>query len=161
MKTLQFVSGSATTTFNAPNEFVLQLPRNGFRSDNDECALTSMTLQYSWPNISAALGNNQFSYSFTGEAPFPVIMGDGIWQFSDIRAYFKQVMLLNKHYLVDSNGQNVFFIDFVVNPVLYCLSLTVKPPPTSLPEGWTNPGGLDLFSSLPQLHIPAGFSTIR
>ena len=156
MKTLQFVAGSVTTTFNHPNEFVLKLPRNGFRSDNDECALTSMTLQYSWPNISAALGNNAFSYSLNGT--HPVVMGDGIWQFSDIRAYFQQVMTQNNHYLLDKTGLQVFYIDFVVNPVLYCLSVTIKPVPSTLPDGWTNPG--ILLGALPQLNIPAGFSSL-
>ena len=118
--------------------------------------MSSITLQYSWTNISVQLGNNAFSYILEGE--HPVVMGDGIWQFSDIRNYFQQVMVQNLHYLIDAAGQKVFYIDFIVNPVLYCLSLTVKQVPTTLPEGWTNPG--ITLGAFPQLKIPAGFTTV-
>ena len=158
MKSLQFVAGSTTTKFVEPNEFILTLPRNGYRtSGSDECAMSSMTLQYSWPNISATLGNNAFSYML-GAVEYPVVMGDGIWQFSDIRDYLQQVMAQNLHYLIDASGQKVYYLDFIVNPVLYCLSLTVKRVPTVLPAGWTNPG--ITLGAYPQLKIPAGFTTV-
>lgn len=155
---LQIVSGSSTTTFTYPNLFTLQLPSYGFTSGNDEISLKSLTLYYSWPNISAAKGNDSFSYLLNGTS-FPVVMGDGIYSFADINAFLTQVMIANGHYLVDTNGTNQIFMTLIVNPALYCLSLNISPVPATLPDGWSNPGGLTLGSTM-QLVIPAGMSKL-
>jgi len=151
------VAGSATTTFDGLNTFRLQLPASGFRTGRDEIALKSMSLHYSWPNVSTRLGNNSFSYKWGGVS-YPVVMDDGMFQFADIMDYLQQVMVKNGHYLKDANGRNVYYIHFIVNPVLYCLSLTVTPVPSTLPVGWTNPAALVLSGLTPQLVIPAGLT---
>jgi hypothetical protein len=69
-------------------------------------------------------------------------------------------MTQNGYYLVDNNGQRVFYITLLVNPTLYCLSLIVTPLPATLPAGWTNPAGVVLGVAGPQLVIPAGFDTV-
>jgi len=153
------VAGSATTTFDGINTFKLQLPASGFRTGRDEIALKSMSLFYSWPNVSTMLGNNSFSYIWGGTS-YPVVMADGMWQFADILDYLQQVMVKNGHYLKDQNGLNVYYIHFIVNPVLYCLSLTVSPVPSSLPYSWTNPAALPLTGLTPQLVIPASLSKL-
>ena len=158
-RTIQLVAGSGTTDFDGVNTFKLQLPASGFRTGRDEVALKSMSLFYSWPNVSAMLGNNSFSYTWGGTS-YPVVMADGMWQFADIMDYLQQVMVANGHYLKDQNGLNVYFINFRVNPVLYCLSLTVTPVPSSLPAGWTNPAGLPLTGLTPQLTFPQSMSTL-
>lgn len=153
-RTLQLVSGSNTTRFTYPNKFTLSLPSSGFRTANDEVALKSMSLYYSWPNISAVQGNNSFSYRWGGTT-FPVVLADGIWQFHEIMAYFQQVMYQNGHYLIDAAGTTQYYINFVVNSVLYCLSLVVTPLPSSLPAGWSNPANVVLSGQTPQLIIPS------
>ena len=158
-RSIQVVGGSSQVTFTAPNKFMVRLPASGFRTGKDECAMKSLTLYYSWPSVSAALGNNAFSYIWNG-VEYPVVLADGIWNFSDIQAYLELVMTQNGHYLLDA-GTKVFFIQFVANPVLYCLSLTVTPVPSALPTDWTNPTGTALFGRTPQLKIPSGgFATL-
>ena len=158
-RTIQLVAGSGTTSFDGVNTFKLQLPASGFRTGRDEVALKSMSLFYSWPNVSTMLGNNSFSYIWGGTT-YPVVIADGMWQFADIMDYLQQVMVKNGHYLKDANGLNVYYINFTVNPVLYCLSLTVTPVPSSLPAGWTNPAGLILSGQTPQLVIPQSMSKL-
>jgi hypothetical protein len=159
-RSLQIVSGATTTTFTSPNQFTYNLPSYGFKSGRDEVAMKSLTVYYSWPNISAAKGNNAFSYYWPATGlTYPVVLADGIWQFSEIRSYLEQVMTQNGHYLVDSGGNNRYYISFIVNPVLYCLSLTVTPLPATLPAGWSNPNVVNLTTAAgntPQLIIPAG-----
>ena len=156
---IQLVEGSPSTTFVAPNKFILRLPNTGFRTGKDEVALKSLSLQYSWPNISAAKGNNQMSYIWGG-VTFPVIFGTGMWQFATMQEYLETVMVKNNHYLVDQNGLKRFYIQWVVNPVLYCLSLTVTPVPAALPAGWTNPAAVVLSGLTPQLVIPASLTRL-
>lgn len=154
-RSIQVVGGAYKTTFTAPNTFTVGLPSSGFRTGKDECALKSLTLYYSWPNISQAQGNNSFSYIWNGTT-FQVVLADGIWNFSDIQAYLQQVFLQNGHYLVDASGAKQFYVNLVANSVLYALSLTVTPIPTVLPTGWTNPAAVTLSGMTPQLVIPAG-----
>jgi hypothetical protein len=61
-KSIHIVEGAAGTTFEYPNKFTLRLPASGFRTDRDEVALRSLSVYFSWPNISAEKGNNTFSY---------------------------------------------------------------------------------------------------
>lgn len=158
-QSIQIVSGSTTTTFTNPNLFTLQLSSYGFTTSGlDEVALKSMTLYYSWPNISAAKGNSSYSYMMNGTA-YPVHMGDGIYSFADLNAFLTQVMVTNGHFLVDEYNVNQVFISLIVNPVLYRLSLTVTPVPSTLPTGWTNPASLTLGSQF-QLTIPAGMQDL-
>jgi len=158
-RSIQISGGSRQVTFTAPNRFSVKLPASGFRTGRDECALKSLTVYYSWPNISAAMGNNQLPYIWEGTV-YSVVLADGIWNYSDLQAYLELVMLQNGHYLVDAGGVNQFYIQLVANPVLYALSLTVRPVPTSLPVGWTNPAALALTGNTPQLRILPVMTTL-
>lgn len=158
-RTLQVVSGASGTAFTSPNMFETRFPASGFRTGKDEVALKSLTLQYSWDNVSAAKGNNAFSYIWGG-VTYPVVLGDGIWSYTNIQEYFEQVMRQNGHYLVDADGEPVYYIQMALNDVLYCISLTVTPVPSVLPTGYTNPAGVTLSGNTPQLVIPASFSSL-
>jgi hypothetical protein len=151
-RSIQVAGGASQVTFTAPNKFTVRLPASGFRTGKDECALKSLTLHYSWPNVSAAMRNNQLPFKYEN-VNYSVVLDDGIWNFSDIQAYLEQVMMQYGLYLVNAAGVNVFFISLVANPVLYSLSLTITPVPTALPTGWTNPAGLVLTGKTPQLRI--------
>lgn len=157
-RSIQIVAGSFTSTFTYPNIINYLLPGTGYHSGRDEVALKSVNLYYSWPNISAALGNNSFSYIWNGTT-FPVIMADGIYAFSDIQNYFQQVQIANGHFLMNGTIQQ-FYISLVVNPVLYSLSLTCTPLPTVLPANWTNPNAVVLSGMTPQLVIQGGISSV-
>ena len=163
-RNVQIVTGSSTATFTAPNLITYQLPGMGFVTGRDEVAMKSLTVYYSWPNVSQALANNTYSYIWPATGlTYPIVMSDGIYQFADLLSYLQQVMVQNGHYLVDSNGLNVFFLNIVVNPVLYCLSLIVTPLPPSLPTNWTNPGAVNLSAAGgngPQLVIPTTIATL-
>jgi hypothetical protein len=158
-RSVQIVAGSSTTTIVAPNTFTYRFPASGFKSGKDEIALKSLTIYNSWPNISAAKGNNAYSYVWPGQGSFPVVVADGIWSFAEFYVYLQEVMKANNHYLVDATGHEQYFLTLTVNPALYCLSLVADPLPTTLPAGWTNPGAVDLTAAAgntPQLVIPAG-----
>ena len=165
-KTIQIVSGANNVTFDGVNKFTLQLPQSGLRTPSQETwevALKSMSVWYSWFNISALKGNNTFSYTWADGTNKVVVVQDGIWSYGEIRSYLKQQMFANGHYLLDSNGRETYYLDLVLNPALYCLSLTCTPLPAALPADWTNPAAVNLVTcagKAPSLTISSnGFDT--
>ena len=160
-RSVQIVAGSSTCQFTAPNKFTYRLPQSGYKSGRDEVALKSMTVYFSWPNISAAKGNNSMSYIWQGNT-YPIVVADGIWSFAEFSSYMQQVMKQNGHYLVDDANSDVYFLTITVNPALYCLTLVADPIPTSIPIGWSNPAAVNLTvtpGQTPQLVIPTGLTT--
>ena len=71
-------------------------------------------------------------------------------------------MISRNHYLVNTAGANVYYLDIAENAVLYCLSITATPLPVNLPAGWTNPG-INLTTAagrIPRLVVPFGTSAL-
>ena len=161
-KSIHIVEGAAGTTFEYPNKFTLRLPASGYSANRDEVALRSLSVYFSWPNISAEKGNNTFSYIWPdGSVTKQVVMADGIWTYGDVQSYLQQVMREAGHYLLDQSGLPVYYISLQLNQTLYCLSLIATPLPAALPSGWTNPAAVNLTaaaSKCPQLVIPASLS---
>ena len=140
---VRIVHNGPNVTYIAPNVWKFVLP-SGWISQNDSIALESLFIYYSWKNITALKQNNSFSYIWTDGVNYPVVLADGIYQYSDINGYLEAVMETNGHYLVDSEGNNVYYLNLVANPVSYCVSFASIPVPSSLPTGYTNPSGMTL-----------------
>lgn len=122
---------------------------------NKRIALSQLIMPYSFFNITSLYGNNTFSYK-VGGVDFPITIPDGFYSVSDIQGFFEFTMKANGHYLVDSDGTDIFYIRFDVNLVVYGITLTATPVPASLPAGWTNPAAsLVLDGFVPQLVVPS------
>jgi hypothetical protein len=55
-------------------------------------------------------------------------------------------MIKNGHFLVDSNGNYVYYLEIVYNVSYYGFQLNSFQLPTSLPAGWSNPTGVIKFT---------------
>lgn len=156
-KSVQISTGSSAVVFTSPNLITYTLPSTGYIAGKDEVALKSLTIYYSWPNISAALGNNTFSYIWPATGlTYSVVIADGIYQFSDLNNYLQQVMFANGHYLLDANSNPVYYITLILNTVIYCITMQITPLPATLPASWTNPTSVNLATAAnrtPQLLI--------
>lgn len=128
------------------NKLVYQFP-NSILFKNTYVALQSASLYYSWFNISSALGNNVLSFNFpntsgamvTRTITFP----DGIYEISDLNAYFQFYCLENGYYYttpVLAGGQNVFYMTLEVNLSRYAIQINAYTTPNSGAGG--NPDGL-------------------
>jgi hypothetical protein len=122
---------------------------------------------YSWYNISVALQNNIFQYTWSTDGTtisntYDVVIPDGTYNISDINAFLQNEMINNGDYLIDASGNYVYYLDMVVNAVEYGIQLNSFAVPTALPSGWTNPAGLvfPTTSFTPQFIIPASFNKI-
>lgn len=83
-----------------------------------------------------------------GGTVIPVTVPDGYYSLAILNAYLQFVMQQNGHYLVDPNGNYVYYLEFVTNPNNYRLEIhswslpTVAAWNTMQANGWTNPGGV-------------------
>jgi hypothetical protein len=126
------------------NKLVYNFPNSVLFKDS-YIAVSSISLYYSWFNITSALGNNTFSYTWVSGATtttYAVTIPDGIYEIATLNQYLQFVFLTNGHYLLNSTGQNVFYAEFLVNPSRYAVQINTFLFPTALPTGYTNPAGL-------------------
>lgn len=122
-------------------------------------AVSKIQIYYSWQNINTYYNNDTLSIIFptaATTATLSITIPNGTYSIADLNAYLQSQMIANNYYLVDSGGNNVFYIELVENAVRYSVQLNTFPVPTSLPSGWTNPGyTLPTTAYTPQLVVPA------
>jgi hypothetical protein len=129
----------------------------------DKIALDSLSMYYSWPSITSTNGNNTFQYvwPFNSSTTTTVTVPDGFYTIEDLNAYLQYIMIANKHYLVDSSGNYVYYLNFSTNSVRYAVQLDVSPLPTALGT-YTYPSGatwtLSGTATYPQIVIPSSNS---
>lgn len=154
------VPGTNNTTFE------YNFPGGGINlKPHTKIALASITLYNSTPNISAALGNNTFSYMWVNDISFSVVMPDGFYEISDMNNFLHQTMLNNKHYLTEvSTGDAVWFLTMSVNASTYKIDFLAYPMDSTtyvVPTNYTNPSSgatvwtVPVTSKNPQFIIPA------
>lgn len=154
-------SQNGTYTYKFPNS--VQFP-------NHEIAISSLTMYFSWANITPLYANQTFSYSWvsgTTTTKYTVVIPQGLYEIKDINNYLQYVMIQNGTYLINSAQKNVYYAEFLVNPNVYSIQLNTFPVPTSLPSGWSTPvanpqtgaagfpaGGFPTTTFNPEIEIP-------
>jgi hypothetical protein len=128
-----------------------------FQVDDDmDVMLSSAQIPYSIFNITSTYNNNKLIIGFpTGAATnsyttFNITFPDGFYLVSDIRYYIQQFCITNGLYLINANGENVYYIDFQTDTTYYANQILLFTVPRSLPVGWTQPSnwiGYSTFSS--------------
>lgn len=111
----------------------------------DKIALSNAQIPYSNFNIMSQYNNNRFTYSgFGSPTVFNVTFPDGFYSVEDMNYYFQQVMIINGHYLVNQEGEYVYYMKISTNQNRYRIQLDLFDVPTVLPTGWTNPSGWNI-----------------
>jgi len=111
---------------------------------NARIALSSITLPYSWFNISPQWANQTLTIywvSGTTITAYPLTIPAGFYLTSDINNYIQQVCILNGLYLINASGQFVFYIAVTTNVNAYANQIILTSIPNSLPTGFTAPSG--------------------
>ena len=148
---------NSSLVYNFPNSVVLR---------DKYIAVSQIITYYSWFNIQKSYNNNTFYYWWTSGAvttKYTVEIPDGIYDIKDINAYLQWTMINNGHYLINSSGDNVYYVEFIVNPNRYAIQLNTFLVPLALPAGWTQPAnfaGFPLIVENPKVDIPVNFSSI-
>jgi hypothetical protein len=144
------------------NNSVLQynFPNSVYLKD-EYIAVQQISLYNSVFNISSALNNNVFSYTWIDGLTYQVVMtASGIHlSLAQLNSYFQSVMIANKHYYTLS-GQNVYLMEILVNQSSYafqinCFATSVAIATANswvIPVGatWVNPTN----SIVPMVNVP-------
>lgn len=139
------------------NQITINLPFP-IQAQNMYVALAKGYFYYSNPNCAPQYHNQTYQYIWVDGSVNTVTMPAGNYQFSDMLGFFQLIMTQNTHYLIDNNGNQVFYLSFVLNQILYALTFTALPVPSVLPAGWSLPPGatwvLPAMPTTPQFVIP-------
>lgn len=153
------------------NTLVYKFPRS-VQFKNAEIAVSQISMYYSWYNISSALGNNVFTYKWIDENSYTITIPDGLYEISDVNAYFQSEMIKNNHYLANASGDYVYYINMEVNQSRYAIQINTFEVPTaaeataaSLTDPSTNfvfrDNGANTNNNYnPKVTIPSGFNNI-
>lgn len=130
-------------------------------------AVSSISMYYSWFNITQEYQNNTLTYTWTywdgqGDVTntYTITIPDGLYQVADINQYCQFVMINNGTYWIDSNGDYVYPFDLAVNPTRYAVQLNTYLIPDTLPTGASVPSNFPGWPGDPQNSVvttPANF----
>jgi hypothetical protein len=112
--------------------------------EGSEIALSSITMPYSWFNITTAYNNNTFQIIWHGTTTttYTVVLPNGFYLISDINNYLENFMILNSLYLIDSStGNYIFYLQLFTSSTYYSNQILSFAVPSSLPSGYTAPVG--------------------
>ena len=122
----QFVLNSNNIVQDGQNNKLLYQFPNSVLFKANSIAVSSVSMYYSWFNISSALGNNTFTYSWTSgttTTTYSVVIPDGLYEIAQLNSYFQFVMISNDTYLIDSSGKYVYYAELILNPTRYAVQL--------------------------------------
>ncbi len=147
------------------NKLVYKFP-NSIQFKDKFIAVTSISMYYSWFNISSQYSNQTFTYTWTSGATtttYTITIPDGLYEISDINAYAQYIMIQNGTYWIDSDSLNVYPFDFVVNANRYAIQLNTYLIPTSTPSGASTPSNFAGWPTTTQntvITTPSSFNLI-
>jgi len=145
--------------------YKFDFPQGAVTFKEDQIAVESISIYYSWFNITSATTSSQYNNnSFQivwyngGPTTYDVVLPDGYYEITDINAFLQYFCVQNDLYLIDGSGNYVYYLELQLNPTYYAVQLNAFPIPTALPGGWSAPPGWPGFPAVattPQLVIPA------
>jgi hypothetical protein len=148
----------------ANNKLVYKFPSSVMLKDKF-IAVSSVSMYYSWYNITANSNNNIIKYTIiVGSVPttYTVTIPDGIWDIVAINNLLQYNMINNGTYFVFGE-KNVYPFEITLNVNRYAVQLNTYIIPTTLPSGYATPpnfpGMPDYFFNT-QVEFPDAFNKI-
>jgi hypothetical protein len=133
--------------------------------ENSEICISTLSIPYAWFNITEANNNNAFNIIDWNNNTINFVLPNGFYQQSDVQNYIQQYCLNNNLYLIDANGDYVFFLVISVNTSYYANQLLTFVVPTAVQfqptvvgnpyYGWSAPSGFvfPTVATAPSLQI--------
>jgi hypothetical protein len=104
------------------NKLIYHFP-NSVNLTNKYIAISQINMYYSWFNITQAIGNNKFSYTWTSGAittVYNVVIPDGLYEIAEINSYLQFFMISAGTFWFDANN-NYFPVQLLLNPTRYSI----------------------------------------
>ena len=116
-----------------PSKYEYVFPSNVKFDKGDKLGLQSISMYNSIFNIEAQRGNNRLSIIWNADTSvqYDILIPDGFYDVTALKYYIFNFMVLNNLYLVDANGNNIYFIEIVTKPAEYAVQLNVYALPTA------------------------------
>ena len=145
---------------------------NSIKLTDKYIAVSSINMFYSWFNITAALGNNTFTFQWdSAGAVYTIVIPDGLYEISQLNHYLQFWFIENGFYYIDSNGTNVYMAEILLNTSRYAIQLNTfynysdigqLPPNLSLPTNFGNNigTGFPAVRQNPVISFPSNFNAI-
>jgi hypothetical protein len=121
------------------NKLIYRFP-NSVNLTNKYIAVSSVSMYYSWFNITQAFGNNTLTYTWTSGAvltTYTITIPDGLYEIAEINSYCQFQMVANGTYWTD-NTFNYYPFQLIVNPTRYSIQLNTFCVPTALQAAAAN-----------------------
>jgi len=121
------------------NKLVYKFPNSVVLKDK-YIAVSSISMYYSWFNITTIYNNNTFTYTWNGTAnkTYTIVIPDGLWDISSINNYIQYICLQNGTYWTVS-GTYYYPFELIANANRYAIQLNTYQIPTSTPTNGTAP----------------------
>ena len=158
---------------NTNTTFKYNFINGGFTCKDYEMCISSITLPYSFFNISSYYNNKTFSLIFpTGATTvtYSFTLPDGFYTITDINSYIQQQCVYYGAYLIDSTGNYIYFVKMAYDSTYYAVQFLYYLVPTLAGIGtYTRPSsglystggtGLPTTAYTPQL-VLASSGSIR
>jgi len=110
-----------STHYVGNNLYRLKLPKAVEFKKGDKLSLYSFSMYNSFYNISQTqYQNTNITFTWFDGTVYNWVIPDGYYSLSDLNLWLQQQFILNKLYCVNSNNsQNIYFVQFQTNSVLY------------------------------------------
>ena len=145
------------------NKLLYKFP-NSINLKDKYIAVSSISMFYSWFNITSVQNNNLLTYTWTSglaTTTNPINIPDGLYEITDINFYCQFIMQQNGHYWILANGDYAYPFELIVNPKRYSIQLNTYYIPTSTPTGGTAPpAGWPTTSQNSVVTFPSAFNAI-
>jgi hypothetical protein len=143
------------------NKLVYKFPNSVVFKDK-YIAVSSISMYYSWFNITSLYLNNTFTYTWNGtlNKTYTVTIPDGLWDISAINNFIQYTCLQNGTYWTVS-GTYYYPFELLVNANRYAIQLNTYYIPTTTPtNGTTPPAGWPTTSFNSVVTFPSAFNAI-
>jgi len=149
------------------NQLVYRFPNSVVLTDK-YVAVSSITMYYSWFNITSALANNKITYTYGNTTTvYTITIPDGLYEITDINNYCQFAMIANQTYCTDGNF-NYYPFDIIINSTRYAVQLNTYSTltvanATTIGRTYPNPALAPATTATqvnPIVTFPANFSSI-
>jgi len=128
MPSYNFLLNSSNNLNFQNNVYQYKFPNGSFNIDKDsKISLKSMTIPYSWYNISASYGNNTFSYTMptsgTNTNTVSVTLPDGFYTITDLNNALSASLKANGYFFY-STANGVSNAPYIIYPIQFSSQVT-------------------------------------